>query len=673
MGGSTSKETVYGVFTGEKRPGETQILRHPQFADKDLLVAPEKVNTIWKAFESAVQAHGERPFLGTRKFISKDKYGGFDWKTYNQIYQEAQDFARGIHVLELCPSIVSKDNEKFRFIGLYARNCEPWVVADLAGHLSGATVVTFYSTLGENTIEYILEQTLLTTVVMESKALKGIIELKKSDKSGNLQNIILVDAADETQVKNGKDLGLKVYSFSDVLSAGKGKEVKFSPSRPEQMATFCYTSGTTGVPKGAMLSHHGIMTDIDSINYTSIQINENDVHLSYLPLAHVMERVLFTACIIKAVAIGFSSGNPNLLMEDAQILQPTFFIGVPRIFQRIYEVITTGMKKLGFVKRALADRAVSTKLYNLRKNGSLTHSVYDRLVFGKSKAALGGRVRFMLTGSAPIAGDMLEYLKICFSCPVLEGYGATETCACATVTIANDYVLGHVGGVVAGGELKLVDAEALNYKSTDVDEEGHPYPRGEICFRGNILFDKYYQDKENTQKAVDKEGWLHTGDVGAILTRHGNALKIIDRIKNIFKLSHGEYVAPEKLENILIKSPYVQQIFVHGDSLENYLLAVVVPKPHATIEFLQSKGIEATKENYANFLDNKDLNAEILKDMETLGRSCDFKGFEVIKKCYLSKEAFSIENDLLTPTMKLKRNEAKTKYIAEIRKMYGQK
>jgi long-chain acyl-CoA synthetase len=670
MGGSSTKQIQYGVFTGEKKPFETQILRHPDYVEKDLLVASEETNTIWKAFQTSVKAHGNRPFLGTRKEISKDKYGDYEWKTYNQINEEVQNFARAIYTLDLCPSVVSTENEKFRFMGMYARNREEWIVADLASHLSGATVVTFYSTLGESTIEYILKQTLLTTIVMEGKALKGLVDLKKVNKSGNLQNIILLDSADENTQKAAVELGMKIYKFSEVLEAGKGKEVSFSPCRNDQMATFCYTSGTTGVPKGAMLSHGGIMSDVECLKYTSINFNESDVHLSYLPLAHVMERVVFTACMINSVAVGFGTGNPNLLMEDAQTLRPTIFLGVPRVYQRIYEVITTGISKLGFVKRTLANRAVSVKLDNLRKNGSLTHSVYDRLVFGKSKSALGGRVRLMITGSAPIAGDMLEYLKICFSCPIVEGYGATETCAGASVTHANDNIIGHVGGIVAGIELKLVDAEALNYKSTDVDEEGNPRPRGEICFRGPVLFTKYFQDPENTKNAIDSEGWLHTGDVGAIITKHGNALKIIDRIKNIFKLQHGEYVAPEKLENVLIKSPYVQQIFIYGDSLENYLVAVVVPKPHATIEFLQSKGIEATKENFSQFLDNKDLNEAILKDMESLGRRNDFKGFEVIKKCFLTNDAFTIENNMLTPTMKLKRNEAKAKYLDQLKKMY---
>jgi long-chain acyl-CoA synthetase len=679
MGGSNSKEIEYGVWCGEAKPGESRILRHPKVQDKELMTKledNESINTVWSGFENSVKLHGNRNFLGTRKFIQKDTYGAYQWRTYAETYEEVLNFGKALASLKLIPEVESRQDGKFKFLGLYAKNRAEWIIADLAGHLNGATVVTFYDTLGEHTIEFILDQTKLTTIVLESKSLKKITQLKKTGHSANLENLILLDADDEKSIQEAKDAGLNVYLYPEIIDAGKKikkEDIQFKPAKPETIATFCYTSGTTGVPKGAMISHFGIISDIASLKYTDINITESDVHLSYLPLAHIMERIVFTTCMLKSVAIGFSTGNPLKLMEDAQTLKPTIFIGVPRVFQRVYEVITSGMSKLTGLKKSFADRAVKSKLENYRKNGSLTHSIWDRLVFSKSKAALGGNVRLLLTGSAPIAADMLEFLRICFCVPILEGYGATETCAAACVTHADDNKIGHVGGPVGAVELKLVDCDSLNYKSTDKDEEGNPMPRGEICFRGNIIFNGYFNDTENTKKAIDPEGWLHTGDVGAILTTHKNALKIIDRVKNIFKLSHGEYIAPEKLENVLIKSKYVAQIFVHGDSLESFLVAVVVPKKEGIIEFLNSKGIQYKLDAIHEHFGNKELVADVLKDMEKLGRSNDFKGFEVIKKVVLSNEAFTIENDLLTPTMKLKRNEAKTKYLKEIEQMYADK
>lgn len=671
MGISSSKTYTYGVWVGPQKDGETRVLRHPSVADGELLSEPEPgINTIWKAFQNSVNQHGNRNFLGTRKFISKDTFGDYEWKTYREIDILARDFASGALELNLCPEVVTPEDGKLNFIGIYSKNREEWVVTDLAAHLISATVVTFYDTLGESTIEYILDQTKLTTIVMESKSLKKIINLKKENKSGDLVNVILYDVEDESILKSASEVGLRVYKYPQVIEAGKNKQHSFKPADPETIATFCYTSGTTGVPKGAMISHRGILADVSALKTTDAEIKETDIHLSYLPLAHVMERVLLAACIIKAVSVGFFSGNAAKITEDAQLLKPTIFLGVPRIFQRVYEGIASKIPKLGYVQRSLAERAINTKLEAFRANGTLTHPVWDRLVFNKFKNALGGNVRLMVTGSAPISGDVLAFLKVCFCCPIIEAYGQTESCAAATMTHGHDNVPGHVGGPIGSSEIKLVDVPEMNYTSKDKDEQGHEQPRGEICVRGPLLFSGYYNSKENTKKAIDEDGWLHTGDVGTILYP-SHALKILDRVKNIFKLSQGEYVAPEKLENVLQKSKYVAQIFVHGESLQSYVIAIIVPKKDVVIEFLKSKGINATEEDAHKYYEDKDLKKDIIKDLESLGRKNDFKGFEVIKKVHLTDEAFSLENGLLTPTMKVKRHEAKQKYAEEVKKMYS--
>lgn len=674
MGGGQSKTVEYGVWIGQEKEGETRVLRHPGIGDKELMTEPKKgVDTIWKAFEFAVKEHGNRNFLGTRKFISKDNYGEYEFKTYNQIMEEVKGFAAGLVNLDLIPEIESPIDGMFKFLGIYAKNREEWMVADLASHLNGVTVVTFYDTLGDETIGYILNQTKLTTIVMESKNLKKLNALKKQEGgSGNLQNIVLLDMEDEKTIKEATELGYRIIKYPDVFAAGKEKEVNFIPCTRETIATFCYTSGTTGVPKGAMIPHKGIIADLSAISMSDAEIKETDVHLSYLPLAHVMERVFFTACIMHCVSVGFSTGNPAKITEDAQKLKPTIFIAVPRILQRVHEAISSRISKLGFVQKSLAERAVQTKLDNYKKNGSLTHSIWDRLVFNKMKNNLGGNVRLMVSGSAPISKDILAFLKICFCCPILEGYGQTENCAAATLTRTADFIGGNVGGPIAACELKLVDVPELNYRSTDKNEEGVFEPRGEILIRGPIVFNGYYNDSENTKKAFDSDGWLRSGDIGCIL-QPGNALKILDRVKNIFKLSHGEYIAPEKLENVLIKSKYVAQIFVHGESIESYVVAVVVPKKEAIIDFLHTKGVEVNKENVHEKYEDAEVKKEVLREMEELGRKNDFKGFEVIKKVYLTDEIFTLENGLLTPTMKVKRHEAKNKYLEQIKQMYEQK
>jgi long-chain acyl-CoA synthetase len=419
-----------------------------------------------------------------------------------------------------------------------------------------------------------------------------------------------------------------------------------------------------------MIQHSAVLAELAVLSYSDARINETDVHLSFLPLAHVFERVVFTGMILHACTVGFSTGNPAKLMEDAQVLKPTLFIGGQRIFQRVHEVINQGINKSSGFKKSLVQKPLSSKLDTLEKDGTFTHAIWDKVVFSKMKNALGGHCRILLTASAPISAEILNFLKVCFSCPVFEGYGQTVNCACATLTGAYDTVIGHVGGPNAAVEIKLVDVAELNYLTTDKDEEGKPKPRGEICLRGPIVFKGYFNDPENTAKALDNEGWLHSGDIGTILP--GGRLKILDRVKNILKLSHGEYVAPEKLENVLILDKYVGQIMVHGDSLENFVVAIIIPKKDAIVNWFHAQGKnEVTTDNVHEHYNDEGLKKEIVASMDKLGRSRDFKGFEIIKKVFLSNEPFTLENGLLTPTIKVKRHEVKNKYIDEIRKMYS--
>ena len=323
------------------------------------------------------------------------------------------------------------------------------------------------------------------------------------------------------------------------------------------------------------------------------------------------------------------------------------------------------------MKRKLIDRAIAVKKATYLSTGYLTSYVYDPIVFGKIRETLGGNVRLMVTGSAPISKDILDVLRVCFSCHILEGYGQTECCAASCITSTMDLIGGTVGGPVAAAELKLVDVPSLKYSTNDKDENGNPYPRGEICCRGPLLFKGYFNDPENTKKTIDEDGWLHSGDIGALV--QGNGLKIIDRVKNIFKLSQGEYVAPEKLEVPLIKCKYVNQLCVTGESTEDHIIAILVPKKNEIIEFLKSQEVDVNHENLKDHLKNPLLMKEILKDLETLGRSNGAKGFEIVKNVHLTLDEFTEENGLLTPTKKVKRNEVKLHYQKEITEMYASK
>jgi long-chain acyl-CoA synthetase len=282
----------------------------------------------------------------------------------------------------------------------------------------------------------------------------------------------------------------------------------------------------------------------------------------------------------------------------------------------------------------------------------------------------------MLSGGAPIQRDILQRLKVMVGAPLVQGYGQTENAGSALLNSIYDTSSGTTGGVQNTTELKLIDLPEYGYLSTDVNPTTGIYePRGEICFRGDTVFKGYFRNPEETNKILEKDGWLHSGDVGVILTGSGNSIKIIDRVKSLFKLSQGEYVAPDKVQTILGNSKYINQIFLYGDSHYSYAIALIYPELNECVKFLENKNkemsnMDSDKIKIEDICDNKDLINEIIKDCDEIGRKFDLKGFELPKKILIIKEPFSLENNLMTPTLKLKEKEIKNKYNEEIKNMY---
>ena len=347
---------------------------------------------------------------------------------------------------------------------------------------------------------------------------------------------------------------------------------------------------------------------------------------------------------------GFYGGNPlKMVKEDFPVLKPTVFPSVPRLYNRIYGILKERVNSASGCRKWLANKAINTKLDNLKANGVMTHGCYDKLVFSKFKAVLGGNVRLMSTGSAPISKDVLDFLKVCFCCDLSEGYGLTESSAASFAQMPGDKQSGYVGGPVANVKLRLRSIPEMNYDAT-----ANP-PRGEVLLWGPSIMGGYFRNPEKTAEAFH-DGWFCTGDVGEVA--ENGSLRIIDRAKNIFKLSQGEYIAPEKLENIFVQSQWVAQCWVHGDSLHDFCLLFVVVDEEKTKQFAQTRNLEWNDA----LMDNEELKKEIYADILSFVASNKLNSLEKPKQLFLIKDPFTIENDLLTPTMKLKRNIAKKVY-----------
>eukprot|EP01138_Halocafeteria_seosinensis_P013149 gb/GECG01013429.1/.p1 GENE.gb/GECG01013429.1/~~gb/GECG01013429.1/.p1 ORF type:complete len:570 (+),score=71.20 gb/GECG01013429.1/:1-1710(+) len=519
----------------------------------------EGVTTLYEAFEhgrnvdrEGCDSPGIKDCLGWRAKKEDGTAGDFVFQSYDEISDQRNHLGSGILHLDIC----NAGDDGNKLLGIFSGNRYEWVVTEHACYAYKLVPVPLYSTLGPDAISFILQQTQMKTVVCGASETEMLIRTKqeKPEETANFTHIIQFEDVTDEDFNKAGDAGLELLSFENVQKVGQGNLKKHIEPQPDDWATIMYTSGTTGNPKGVILTHKNIIADSAGAMLGGLNLCPETIHLSYLPLAHSFERLVSNTVLSCGGKIGFFQGDVKKIVEDLQALRPTVFPSVPRLLNRIYDKITTKFADFGGLKKWLFETGLESKKYYLKQN-SLTHKLWDGLVFNKTKAGLGlDRCTLMVTGSAPIAPHVMEFLRCVFGIPVIEGYGQTECSAGTSLGLVDDQAtLGHVGAPFPCNQIRLESVSDMGYLVTDEyhgqdKENGHQgvrcYGRGEICIKGPNVFQGYYKEEAKTKETLDENGWLHTGDVG-YWDKFGN-LKIFDRIKNIFKLSQGEYVAAEK-------------------------------------------------------------------------------------------------------------------------------
>ncbi|XP_069340129.1 long-chain-fatty-acid--CoA ligase 6 isoform X4 [Eulemur rufifrons] len=596
----------------------------------------DDARTMYQVFRRGLSISGNGPCLGFRK--PKQPY---QWLSYQEVADRAEFLGSGLlqHNCKPCTE---------QFVGVFAQNRPEWIIAELACYTYSMVVVPLYDTLGPGAIRYIINTADVSTVIVDKpqKAELLLEHVERSETPG-LRLIILMEPFEEALRERGQKSGVAVKSLQAV------EYFLLSGLWPGESPRPC------GNPKGAMLTHGNVVADFSGF----LKVTESqwaptcaDVHISYLPLAHMFERMVQSVVYCHGGRVGFFQGDIRLLSDDMQALRPTIFPVVPRLLNRMYDKIFSQADTA--LRRWLLEFAARRKQAEVRSGIIRNDSIWDELFFNKIQASLGGCVRMIVTGAAPASPTVLGFLRAALGCQVYEGYGQTECTAGCTFTTPGDWTSGHVGAPLPCNHIKLVDVQELSYWACRGE--------GEICVRGPNVFKGYLKDEDRTKEALDSDGWLHTGDIGKWLPT--GTLKIIDRKKHIFKLAQGEYVAPEKIENIYIRSQPVAQVYVHGDSLKAFLVGIVVPDPEVLPSWAQKRGIDGT---YAELCTNQDVKRAILDDMVRLGKESGLHSFEQVKAIHIHCDMFSVQNGLLTPTLKAKRPELREYFKKQIEELYS--
>jgi len=537
-------------------------------------------------------------------------------------------------------------------VAILSNNSPRWAMSDYGVICSGAATVSIYPTLIPSQIEYILNDSESSLILIEDQEQFSKIKSIWSN-CPSLKNIVILDNSDTGDSEN-------VLTFNSFIKKGsdfnKSNDLTFdsliNTAKPSDLLTLIYTSGTTGNPKGVMLSHENLIANMEGIGKL-IDFETDDVFLSFLPLSHVFERMggHFTA-FSRACTVYYAEGIEQV-PANLQETRPTVVLSVPRLYEKMHARIIEGLKSAPSARQKIFWWAIEVgRNYSLHSiNGEnipfmlgAKHKIADKLVYSKVRERMGGRLKFFVSGGAPLSQEIGEFFAAA-GITILEGYGLTETSPVLSSNSPGALRYGSVGKPLFNVEIKIADD-------------------GEIIAKGPSIMKGYYNNEEATNEAIDSNGWFYTGDIGEF---DGDGyLKITDRKKNILVTSGGKNVAPAPMENVMVASPYIEQVVVIGDK-RNFISALIVPSFEAVESYLAEHDKEVT--SHAAIIEHSDIISLISREVNKAMES--FSKYERVKKFTLLPRLLTLEKGELTPTLKVVRRIVLGNFQDYVESMYS--
>lgn len=622
---------------------------------------PLDKETLAHNFLKLTKDQADKDFLGWRPKIGNKKWGNYKFVKYGEAGEIVAQVGAGLRAIGAEPG---------SNIGIFSSNIPEWILAEYGSYTQRMTVVPLYPTCGRGTINYIVHHAdlgvifcnpLLANQLLEDIAtedlhdvpLKTIVFIGEHDRDA-LKAPELTEVASST----AKTLELRLMTFFELIDLGKEHPVEMTMPRPEDLYTIIYTSGSEGTPKGVELTHRNVTYAMNQFSlYPSWERSINYMtYYSYLPLAHGFEREVSAVFIRNGATIGYSSGLPNLI-DDLGLLKPHFMVGVPRVWKRIYEKVTETVNSQPFFKRWVFNLALSQKIAAV-KSSTTTMINWDSLVLHNVSEKLGGRLRFVISGAAAADPELSAWFSAVFNVDFFQGYGMSEAWAAVCVQHRGCGAdKAAIGPPMLGATLRIVDVPDMDYKTST-----YP-PRGEIWVKGDMVMRGYHKNPEATAEAMH-DGFFATGDIGQL--NDDGTLTVIDRKKNLFKLAQGEYIAIEYLETVYSRVNEISQMWIWGDPLDNFLIAVVVPNFET---FRATLGVMAEGKTDEEVCRTTEARAVMLGKMNEAANASKLLSYQQVKAVLLEPHPWTIEDNLLTPTFKTRRTQLRKKYAEAVKEL----
>lgn len=659
------------------KDGETPPYRNVKAKDGLITTLGPDVTTIYELVKHATEKYPDLEAVGSRKLVKIHKevkqvekivdgkttkvdkewqyfeLSGYSYLTYTEYEKRVLQVAAGLRKMGLEP----RDK-----LHIFASTSANWLCLSHACSSQSITIATAYDTLGPDGVQHSLVQTKAKAMYTDPQLLKTASAALKAAK--DVEVLIYNDESlmsiSDSELNSFKEANpqIKIISFTDLRALGQENPTPPVPPKPEDLYCIMYTSGSTGPPKGVPITHESIIAGIAGL-YSNVEeaISFHDVVLAYLPLAHIFELCLENLAIFIGGTLGYGSNRTltdtsmRNCAGDLRELKPTAMVGVPQVWETVRKGVEGKVNSAGMVTRAMFWGAYNLKS-TLVSYGLPGATLLDDIVFGKVREMTGGRLRFIFNGASGISQGTLHFMSMVLA-PMIAGYGLTETCASGALGSPLQWTPHAIGPVPGAVELKLVSLPELNYSTNTTP------PQGEILLRGKPVLKGYYENPEETKKAITPDGWFKTGDIGEI-DSNGH-IKVIDRVKNLVKMQGGEYIALEKVESIYRGSQFVQNLMVHGDSSHPRAIAIVSPNEKHLTEVAGSLGVDEK-----SMYHDKKVKDAVLKDLIDTGKRGGLGGLEMVSNVIVVDDEWTPVNGLVTATHKVNRRKLREHYEKEI-------